>query len=257
MARNKRPFHRAKPESKSDLTFPVRLNKYVAKCGICSRRKAAELVKNGAIKVNNTVCKEPYYLVTPADKVAYQGKIIEPVSSLVYILLNKPKNVITTTSDERGRKTVLDIIKLPVETRVYPVGRLDRDTTGLLLITNDGDLAKKLSHPSHLVRKDYHVSLNQEISSEELEKIKKGLTLEDGLAEVIDVAYIKADNPKEVWIALHIGKNRIVRRIFKHLGYDVHRLDRIYYAGLTKKNLGRGKSRVLSPQEIIMLKHFT
>jgi 23S rRNA pseudouridine2605 synthase len=257
MPRDKKPFSRNKPESIALLTYPVRLNKYIAKCGICSRRKAAELVKNGLIKVNNHVVKEPFLQINKEDEVQFQDKILKPEQLLVYILLNKPKNVITTTSDERNRKTILDIVHLPGKERIFPVGRLDRDTTGLLLITNDGDLAKKLSHPSHEVRKDYHVTLNKAISLTEIEKIKEGLVLEDGLAKVKDVAYLHPDNSKEIWVALHIGKNRIVRRLFEHLGYDVVRLDRVYYAGLTKKNLGRGKYRALTQREIIMLKHFT
>jgi 23S rRNA pseudouridine2605 synthase len=183
--------------------------------------------------------------------------LISPEKQLIYILINKPRNVITTTADEHQRKTVLDLIKDEAEERLFPVGRLDRNTTGLLLITNDGDLAKKLSHPSHEVRKEYLVTLDLEVPEKDLEKIRKGLILEDGPVPVNAVAYRDEMKKQEVEIALHIGRNRIVRRIFEHLGYTVKALERTYYAGLTLKNLPRGKYRHLTPREVIMLKHFT
>jgi 23S rRNA pseudouridine2605 synthase len=234
-----------------------RLNKFVAHCGICSRRKAAELVKAKKVKVNGKIEDNPAYLVQPTDKIMYEGKVIRPERKKVYILMNKPKNVVTTTSDERARKTIMDIITPKVKERVYPVGRLDRNTTGLLLITNDGDLAKKLSHPSHKIQKIYQVELDKEVSSEDLKKIKSGLTLEDGPAEVDMVRHVDNKPNNIVQIEIHMGKNRIVRRIFEHLSYEVVRLDRIYYAGLTKKDLPRGWFRPLKQKEIIMLKHFT
>ena len=235
---------------------PYRLNKYIAHSGVCSRRKAAELVKTGQIKVNNEINKDPSYLVQEEDVVSYQGKKLRLEINKVYILMNKPKNVVTTTSDERARKTVMDIIENKVKERIYPVGRLDRNTTGLLLLTNDGDLATKLSHPKHGVRKRYHVVLDQPVSEEHINAIKGGLVLEDGMAIVDDIDWIIGSDYSEVGIEIHIGKNRIVRRIFEHLGYHVERLDRVYYGGLTKKDLPRGWFRHLKPKEVIMLKHF-
>lgn len=234
----------------------MRLNKYIAHCGVCSRRKAAELVKSGEIKVNNQVEINPAYEVKAKDVVTYLGKRLKPETKMVYVLLNKPKNTITTVKDDKNRRTVMDLIKNRVEERVFPVGRLDRNTTGLLLLTNDGDLAKKLSHPKYKVVKYYEVSLDKEMSESDLGKIRKGLELEDGSVEVDSVDYLAGRPKNELGIEIHIGKNRIVRRIFEHLGYEVIRLDRTYYAGLTKKNLPRGWSRLLTKKEIIMLKHF-
>ncbi len=235
----------------------MRLNKYVAHCGICSRRKAGDLVKNGEVKVNGEVEKNPAILVEEGDVVEYKGKQIKPEEKMVYLLMNKPFGVITTLSDEQDRKTVMDILKQKVKERIYPVGRLDRNTTGLLLLTNDGDLTKKLSHPSHMVKKIYEVKLDRPLLQNDLEKIRKGLKLKDGLAEVDAVSYVKDKTERDIGLEIHIGKNRIVRRIFEHLDYSVERLDRVYYAGLTKKDLPRGFSRHLTEQEIIMLKHFT
>ncbi|RMG88047.1 MAG: rRNA pseudouridine synthase [Bacteroidetes bacterium] len=234
----------------------MRLNKYVAHSGICSRRQAAELVKKGLIKVNGKVEVNPGYLVLEKDKVEYKGRRIEPEKRKVYILLNKPKNVITTTRDEQGRSTVMDIIQKKVKERVYPVGRLDRGTTGLILITNDGDLAKKLSHPSHEVKKFYHVVLDKPLEKSDLEKIRKGVELEEGVAIVDAIDYVGHADKNEVGIELHLGWNRVIRRIFEKLGYEVVRLDRTWFAGLTKKGLPRGRFRHLTQQEIIMLKHF-
>ena len=195
-------------------------------------------------------------MVAEEDEVTYQGKLLKKETSKVYLLLNKPVGYVTTLDDEKGRKTVMDLVKKKVKERVYPVGRLDMFTSGLLLLTNDGELAHKLSHPSYEMIKIYHVILNDEISEEELDQIRKGLTLEDGIAEVDKVNHVKGAPKNEVGIQIHIGKNRIVRRIFEHLGYHVNKLDRTYYAGLTKKDLPRGFSRNLTTQEIISLKHF-
>ena len=245
------------PRKRSSVDFePMPLNKYVALCGIASRRKSAELVKNGQVSVNGKVETNPAYRVQPNDTVVYQGKRIRPEDKLVYILMNKPRDVITTVSDDRGRRTVIDLLK-NVEERVFPVGRLDRMTTGLLLLTNDGSLAQNLSHPSKNIKKIYQVELNNPLEEEHLALIKKGLELEDGRADVDNVSYVNGKSPKHVGVELHSGKNRIVRRIFEHLGYEVIRLDRTYYAGLTKKDLPRGWHRHLSKREIIMLKHFT
>jgi len=234
----------------------VRLNKFVANAGVCSRRKAADLVKAGKVKVNGKVVLEPYYLVQDFDEVVYNERVLRQETNKVYLLMNKPKNTITSLSDEKGRKTVMDLLKNNIKERVFPVGRLDFPTTGLLLITNDGDLAKKLAHPSHEVKKFYEVHLDKEITPQDLDKIRKGLTLEDGFAPVLGVDYVRGKTKKDVGIEIHIGRNRIVRRIFDHLGYTVEKLDRAYYAGLTKKDLPRGKFRHLKKQEIIMLKHF-
>jgi len=236
----------------------MRLNKYIAHCGICSRREAVELVKKGQIQINGSVITEPGTLVNPGDKVSFKGKVIQPEVKKVYYLMNKPKGVITTLEDEKGRKTVMDIIKFKIKERIFPVGRLDRATTGLLILTNDGDLAKKLTHPSHKVKKIYHVVLDKPVSSDDLIKIKKGVKLEDGIALVDKVDYVNgAPGKNELGIEIHIGKNRIVRRIMEHLGYEVVKLDRVYLAGLTKKDLPRGFVRPLTDQEVIMLKHFT
>lgn len=235
----------------------VRLNKFVASAGVCSRRKAADLVKAGKVKVNGKVVKEPFYLVQDFDEVVYNDKVLKQETNKVYLLMNKPKNTITSLSDEKGRKTVMDLIKKDIPERIFPVGRLDFPTTGLLLITNDGDLAKKLAHPSHKVKKFYEVNLDKDITPQDLDKIRKGLTLEDGFAPVIGVDFVRGKTKRDVGIEIHIGRNRIVRRIFAHLGYTVEKLDRTYYAGLTKKDLPRGRYRHLKKQEIIMLKHFT
>lgn len=235
----------------------MRLNKYVAHCGVCSRRMAAELVKKGEIKLNDTVETNPGILVKDTDKVYYKGKLLKRETNLVYVLMNKPKNVVTTVSDEKGRKTVMEILENKFPERIYPVGRLDKNTTGLLLLTNDGDLTKKLSHPSHKVKKIYQVQLDKPLTKKDLERILLGVTLEDGIALVDQIYYLPPKPKSEVGIEIHIGKNRIVRRIFESLGYEVVRLDRIYYAGLTKKDLPRGWFRKLNKKEIIMLKHFT
>ena len=243
--------------SLEDLGEDIRLNKYVAHFGICSRRKASEYIFEGLVKVNGEIIKEPGHRISPKDEVQFRDTIIRPEAQKVYILLNKPKDAVTTAKDEKGRRTVFDLIGSDVKERIFSVGRLDRATTGLLLLTNDGDLAKKLTHPKHKVKKIYHVILDKAVSEQHLVAIQKGLTLEDGLALVDGVSHVKGKEKNEVGIELHIGKNRIVRRIFEHLGYSVHKLDRMYFGGLTKKDLPRGRYRFLSEQEIIMLKHFT
>ena len=234
----------------------VRLNKYLASCGIASRRACDDLIAQGYVKVDGKVVREPGFRLTKNSVVTYKGKPVTPEERKVYLLLNKPKNYVTTVSDERGRKTVMDLIPARIQERIYPVGRLDRTTMGLLLLTNDGDLAKKLSHPSYKVKKIYSVHLNKGISEDELEQVRTGLKLEDGIAKVNWVNYVAERDHSVVNIEIHIGKNRIVRRIFEYLGYEVIKLDRIYYAGLTKKDLPRGRWRHLTKQEIIMLKHF-
>jgi 23S rRNA pseudouridine2605 synthase len=242
---------------KSDAAEGMRLNKYIAHCGICSRRKAAEYIKVGLVTVNSKVVNEIGHRVMEGDKVTFRDKIVKPETNKVYLLLNKPKDFVTTVSDEKGRKTVMDIVGKKIKERIYPVGRLDRATLGLLLLTNDGDLAKKLSHPSHGVSKVYQVELDKPVSSEHLNLIRKGLTLEDGPVPVDGINYIQNAPKTNVGIEIHIGRNRIVRRIFEHLGYRVKKLDRTIYAGLTKKDLPRGRFRHLTEKEVIMLKHFT
>lgn len=241
---------------KEEPVEPIRLVKYISHSGVCSRRQAGEYVKQGLVQVNGRVELNPAYRVQPGDRVTFRGKLIRPEESKVYILLNKPKDVITTTRDERGRRTVLDLLRGRVKERIFPVGRLDRNTTGLLLLTNDGELAEKLSHPSHRVPKIYHVVLDKPLSREHLEAIRNTLTLDDGPAPVDGIDYVEGKPKNEVGIEIHIGRNRIVRRIFEQLGYEVRRLDRTYYAGLTKKDLPRGRFRHLSKREILMLKHF-
>ncbi len=235
----------------------MRLNKYVALSGLASRRAAAEMIKNGDITVNDEVVKEPGYRVQQNDVIKHKSNVLSPVVDLVYLLLNKPKNIITTMNDEQGRKTVMDVVVDATDKRIYPVGRLDRDTTGLLVLTNDGDLARKLSHPSNDVKKIYQVTLDRPVSDRDIEAIQKGLELEDGRADVDAVGHVEGGKNNEIGIEIHIGKNRIVRRIFEHLGYTVEKLDRVYYAGLTKKDLPRGRYRNLTEKEVIMLKHFS
>ena len=245
---------------KAPPTAPVegmRLNKYVAHCGVCSRRQAADLVKNGQVSVNGAVIVEPFYQMKEGDVVRYKGKVIRPEENMVYLLLNKPKGVISTSQDERGRTTVLDLIKDKVSERVFPVGRLDRDTTGLLLLTNDGELALKMTHPSFKMEKQYEVVLDKDLKPEDLHKIRDGVVLDDGPAIVDAAHYTPGKNKDSVTLLLHLGRNRIVRRIFEHLGYEVIKLDRVYLGGLTKKDLPRGFVRYLTPREVIMLKHFS
>ena len=232
----------------------IRLNKYIADAGVCSRREADKLIEAGLIKVNGEVVTELGFKVSRKDVVIHQGKELKP-EKFVYVLLNKPKDFITTVDDPDERKTVMHLVENACDERIYPVGRLDRNTTGLLLLTNDGELAKKLTHPSHNIKKIYQVDLNKPLTEEDFEKINEGVTLEDGLAKVDEVAILSEDR-SIVGLEIHIGRNRIVRRIFEHLGYEVIRLDRVTFAGLTKKDLPRGKWRYLNEKELIRLKHF-
>jgi 23S rRNA pseudouridine2605 synthase len=232
------------------------LNKYISHCGICSRRDAVELIKEGKVKVNNVVELSPGTKVSEQDQIMYEDKRVLPQKHMVYYLLNKPKDYITTTEDPEGRKTVLDLFKGIDNARIFPVGRLDRNTTGLLLLTNDGELAQRLAHPKHNTKKVYQVGLDKPLAKKDFEDIVAGLTLEDGKVEVDEVAYINLKDKSEIGIEIHIGRNRIVRRIFEHLGYEVKTLDRVIYAGLTKKNLPRGKWRTLEEKEVMYLKFF-
>jgi 23S rRNA pseudouridine2605 synthase len=230
----------------------IRLNKYLANSGVCSRREADTYIAAGNVTVNDKTITEMGYKVTRNDTVRFDGRILNPEKK-EYILLNKPKNFITTTSDEKGRRTVMELISNASKSRLLPVGRLDRNTTGLLLFTNDGDLAKKLTHPRYGVRKLYHVVLNRNLKAADLKKIKEGIELEDGTVKVDEISYINDAPKKEVGVEIHSGRNRIVRRLFEHLGYEVNRLDRVVFAGLTKKDLPRGHWRHLSRQEVINL----
>jgi 23S rRNA pseudouridine2605 synthase len=238
----------------SDEQMP--LNKYIAHSGVSSRRDAAELIREGKVKVNGTVVTEPGHKVTSKDEITVNGKKAVPSKGLVYILLNKPKDYITTTEDPLHRKTVLDLIVKATPERVYPVGRLDRNTSGVLLLTNDGELSQKLTHPSNEIKKVYQVTLDKPLTKNDYENIVKGVTLEDGFAKVDSLAYTDAADKAQVGVEIHSGRNRIVRRIFEHLGYQVKNLDRVMFAGLTKKNVNRGKWRFLSEKEVRDLKYF-
>ncbi|MCK5856225.1 MAG: rRNA pseudouridine synthase [Bacteroidales bacterium] len=232
----------------------MRLNKYIAKSGICSRREADKLIETGVITVNGKLVAELGFKVHRSDRVVLDGQLLT-AEKLHYILLNKPKGFITTTDDPQERRTVMGLIEKATDDRVYPVGRLDMKTTGLLLFTNDGDIAKKLTHPKHRVRKVYQIGLDRALTKSDMQKIIDGLTLEDGEIIVDKIAYVEGhDNKKEIGIQIHSGRNRIVRRIFEHLGYEVVRLDRVVFAGLTKKDLPRGKWRWLSAKEVDFLK---
>jgi 23S rRNA pseudouridine2605 synthase len=250
------PSVKAKPSNQTSSPQNIMpLNKYLAHCGVCSRRDAVALITEGKVKINGGVVKEPGYKVQATDEVLFNNKKLFVTKNLQYILLNKPKDYITTTDDPQGRKTVLQLIKAATEERVYPIGRLDRNTSGVLLLTNDGDLTQKLSHPSFEIKKVYEAKLDKVLTKADFDKILKGLTLEDGLVFVDSLAYADSKDKSIIGLEIHSGRNRIVRRIFEHLGYDVRALDRVMYAGLTKKNVERGKWRYLSEKEIRLLKY--
>jgi len=232
------------------------LNKFMAHSGISGRREAAEIVKQGKVKVNNAVVTEPGHKVSSRDDIRVNGKKIFLAKNLVYILLNKPKDFLTTTDDPQGRKTVLDIVGKATPERIYPVGRLDRNTSGVLLLTNDGELSQKLTHPSNNIKKVYAITINRPLEKKDFDKILKGVMLEDGMANVDALAYADIQDKTILGIEIHSGRNRIVRRIFEALGYDVKNLDRVIFAGLTKKNVERGKWRFLTEKEVRDLKHF-
>ncbi|NJN42860.1 MAG: rRNA pseudouridine synthase, partial [Flammeovirgaceae bacterium] len=257
----KKPFSEKRGRSKDarnaerpDSSGLIRLNKYISNSGVCSRREADELIKIGLVTVNGQVVTEMGHKVKPTDDVRYEGRRLHREKP-VYILLNKPKGFITTTDDPQERRTVMSLIAGACSERVYPVGRLDRNTTGLLLFTNDGELADKLTHPSYNIKKIYKVELDKPLTKNDLTKITEGVTLEEGVVPIDDVAIVSEDK-KTIGIELHIGWNRVVRRIFETLGYDVVKLDRSVYAGLDKKDTPRGKWRFLKPEEIVHLKHY-
>jgi len=242
-----------KPVASRDPNEPVRLNKFVANSGVCARREADELIKQGYISVNGKKVTEMGVKVMPGDKVEYKGKLLTP-GKKVYILLNKPKGYVTSTKDPHAEVTVLDLVKDATTERIYPVGRLDKATTGVLLLTNDGDLAGKLTHPSYGAGKVYHLFLDKEVTKHDMETIVSGVTLEDGIVSADAISYPDPADHTQVGIEIHSGQNRVVRRIFESLGYKVRKLDRVSFAGLTKKNLQRGHWRELTPKEVSMLK---
>jgi len=231
----------------------IRLNKYISNAGICSRRDADDLISKGLVTVNGAVVTELGCKVTLDDDIRFDGKRLNPERK-VYILLNKPKGFVTTIDDPHADRTVMELVSNACTERIYPVGRLDIQTTGLLLFTNDGELTTKLTHPSYEKKKVYHVQLDRDLLPEDLEKIVNGIELEDGMIIADDIHRIDKEDARQVGIEIHSGKNRIVRRIFEHFGYKVEKLDRVLFAGLTKKDLPRGRYRFLTPQEINFLK---
>ena len=236
-----------------DPNEQIRLNKYMANAGICSRREADEFIQQGLVKVNGEVVTELGTKVTHADTIEYDEKVVT-LERKCYILLNKPKDCVTTTDDPNGRTTVLDLVKGACNERIYPVGRLDRNTTGVLLLTNDGDLASKLTHPQYVKKKIYHVWTDKDISEDDMQRIADGIELEDGPIHADAISYATETDRNQAGIEIHSGRNRIVRRIFETLGYHVTKLDRVYFAGLTKKNLPRGRWRYLTQEEVNFLK---
>ena len=240
-------------EENIDPNEPIRLNKYLANAGVCSRREADEYIQAGAVLVNGTVVTELGTKVLRSDEVKFRDQPVT-MEKKVYVLLNKPKDYVTTSDDPQQRKTVMDLVKNACEERIYPVGRLDRNTTGVLLLTNDGDLASKLTHPKFLKKKVYHVYLDKPVTATDLQKIAEGIELEDGEVHADAIEYASPTDEKQVGIEIHSGKNRIVRRIFESLGYRVVKLDRVQFAGLTKKNLRRGDWRFLTQKEVRMLR---
>ncbi|MCF8361650.1 MAG: rRNA pseudouridine synthase [Prolixibacteraceae bacterium] len=231
----------------------IRLNRYLANSGVCSRREADKFISSGCVTVNGKIASELGTKVTLYDEVKFNGETLNPQRK-VYLLLNKPKGFVTTTDDPQERKTVMDLVNKACTERIYPVGRLDKETSGVLFFTNDGDLSKKLTHPSHQKKKIYHVFLDKPLVKNHLLEIAHGIELEDGFISADSINYSNEDDKREVGIEIHSGRNRIVRRIFSHFGYEVKKLDRVYFAGLTKKNLPRGRWRFLTQTEVNQLK---
>jgi 23S rRNA pseudouridine2605 synthase len=258
--KDKPVFKKRKPTSKEETTTPkkttdnqgIRLNKYISNSGICSRREADVFIGAGSATVNGKLITEMGYQVMPGDVVKFDGSLISPEKKR-YVLLNKPKNYITTMDDDRGRKTVMELIASASKERIYPVGRLDRNTTGLLLFTNDGELAKKLTHPKHNIHKLYHASLDKKLKMGDMQKIADGFVLDEKRVLVDEISYIMNQPKSEIGVKIHSGRNRIVRRIFEHFNYSVIKLDRVIFAGLTKKDLPRGHYRNLTELEVSTL----
>ena len=236
----------------TDPNEPIRLNKFLANAGVCSRREADDFIQAGVVKVNGEIVTELGTKVKRTDIVLFHDQQVN-IEKKVYVLLNKPKDYVTTSDDPQNRKTVMDLVKGACRERIYPVGRLDRNTTGVLLLTNDGELATKLTHPQYLKKKIYHVHLDKNVTAADIKQIADGIMLEDGEIHADAIEYASETDRKQVGIEIHSGRNRIVRRIFEHLGYKVIRLDRVYFAGLTKKNVRRGDWRFLTEQEVSML----
>lgn len=253
---NKGPKQLVKPvkyKENIDPNTPIRLNKYLANAGVCSRREADTYISAGVVKVNGEIISELGAKVTRGDSVTFHDQPVR-IESKVYVLLNKPKSTVTTSDDPQNRKTVMDLVKGACPERIYPVGRLDRNTTGVLLLTNDGDLASKLMHPKYVKKKIYQVRLDRDVAIEDMQAIADGIMLDDGEIHADSIAYVAEDVLNEVGIEIHSGRNRIVRRIFEKLGYQVQKLDRVYFAGLTKKNVTRGRWRYLTESEVNMLR---
>ena len=247
-------FKKRKGDPLPSFSENIRLNKFIANAGICSRREADVLIESGIFEVNGNIITEMGYKVKPGDEVKYDGAVIKSEKKK-YILLNKPKDFITTMDDPQGRKTAYQLVKNACKERIYPVGRLDRNTTGLLLFTNDGDLAKRLTHPRYEVAKMYQVETDNSVSDEQIASLLSGVELDDGDYVKADKAeFVKDSKNRKIGIELHSGKNRVVRRMFESIGHEVKKLDRVYFAGLTKKDLPRGTWRVLSEQEVSFLK---
>lgn len=252
---NKKQFKRdlrkpSKPvQNTTEDTTGIRLNKYISNSGICSRREADTYIEHGSVAVNGKLMTQMGYKVEPTDEVRFDGTLIS-IEQKRYIILNKPKNYITTMEDDRGRKTVMEIVANATKERIYPVGRLDRNTTGLLLFTNDGELAKKLTHPKHNVRKLYHASLDKKLSLTDLDKLRGDVVIEGKKVFIDAVSYVEGERKTEVGIEIHSGRNRIVRKIFENFGYTVTKLDRVVFAGMTKRNLPRGRWRELTTLEV-------
>ena len=240
-------------ETHVDPDEPIRLNKYLANAGVCSRREADEFIAAGVVKVNGEIVTELGTKVKRSDVVHFHDQQIS-IEKKVYVLLNKPKDYVTTSDDPQNRKTVMDLVKDACRERIYPVGRLDRNTTGVLLLTNDGELASKLTHPQYLKKKVYHVWLDKNVTAADMRLIADGVTLDDGEIRADAIEYASETDRKQVGIEIHSGRNRIVRRIFESLGYKVLKLDRVFFAGLTKKNVRRGDWRFLTEQEVNMLR---
>ncbi len=254
----KRNFSKNKPTSNNKQSSQkestgIRLNKFISNSGVCSRREADTYIEHGSVTVNGKLVTEMGYKVQPDDAVRFDGTLIS-IEQKRYVLLNKPKNYITTMEDDRGRKTVMELVGNATNERIYPVGRLDRNTTGLLLFTNDGELAKKLTHPKHNVRKLYHASLDKKLTLADLNKLRGDVIIEGKKVFIDAVSYVQGEKKTEVGIEIHSGRNRIVRKIFDHFGYHVVKLDRVIFAGLTKKNLPRGRWKELTQQEVNNLK---
>ena len=231
----------------------IRLNRFLARAGVCSRRDADKLIADGMVMVNGEVVLEMGHKVMPSDEVRYAGEVLKSEKKM-YLVLNKPKGFITSMDDEKARKTVMELIRGACRERIYPVGRLDRATTGVLLFTNDGDMAKKLTHPSHGAKKIYSVSLDKPLSKAHFAELAQGIELEDGPIKADEISQVEAQDAREIGVSLHSGRNRIVRRMFEHLGYEVVRLDRVQFGPITKKNLARGHYRLLNDKEIAFLK---